>query len=209
MTALLITIVIALNSSYQTTGYGEPDYIIKSKIYLTFDDGPSPHTTQRLLGILKEKEVKATFFILGQLATAYPNIVKEIFDDGHTIGNHGYTHQSFVNLSQESLKSSIEQTQKAIYNACGLTPHLVRPPYGSISSSEINLLQNLELKTVLWDIDTLDWKTRNSAKTTAVILKEARPLAIILVHDIHPETVDAMPVVIDELKKQYELVGLD
>lgn len=169
-------------------------------IALTFDDGPHPTLTPKLLDILKEKGVKATFFVLGQCVTANPDVLKRAADEGHEIGNHSYDHKAFTKGGAAGVASEVNQTNAAIESATGKKPVLVRPPYGSTNSSITKRLnEEFGLKVVMWDVDPLDWKYRSSSRVTSEILKNTKAGSIVLSHDIHPTTVAAMPEVIDGL----------
>jgi peptidoglycan/xylan/chitin deacetylase (PgdA/CDA1 family) len=169
-------------------------------IAMTFDDGPSPETTPRLLDILKQRNIKVTFFMIGQNAERNPEIVKRILADGHEIGNHSWTHPQLAKLSDDRVTEEITKTQNAIRDASGYTPTLLRPPYGSITARQKDWIENrLGLSVILWSVDPFDWKRPGSAVIRQRILAGASPGAIILSHDIHQQTVDAMPATLDAL----------
>jgi len=177
-------------------------------IAMTFDDGPSATLTPKLLDILKERGIKATFFMVGQNAKEYPDIVKRMVAEGHEVANHSWSHPALTKLSAEGLAKQIEDTNKAIEDACGVKPKLLRPPYGATNAT-LNRRFNDEygLKVILWSVDPLDWKYRNSERVTSQIVQGAHPGAIILSHDIHATTVAAMPAVFDTLlAKGYKFV---
>jgi peptidoglycan-N-acetylglucosamine deacetylase len=169
-------------------------------IAMTFDDGPSPETTPRLLDILKQRNIKATFFMIGQNAERNPEIVKRILADGHEIGNHSWTHPQLAKLPDERVTEEITKTQNAITNASGYTPKLLRPPYGSITGRQKEWIENqFGLSVILWSVDPFDWKRPGASVIQQRILAGARPGAIILSHDIHKQTVDSMPATLDAL----------
>jgi peptidoglycan-N-acetylglucosamine deacetylase len=169
-------------------------------IAMTFDDGPSPETTPRLLDILKQRNIKATFFMIGQNAERNPEIVKRILADGHEIGNHSWTHPQLAKLPDDRVTEEITKTQNAITNASGYTPKLLRPPYGSITGRQKEWIENqFGLSVILWSVDPFDWKRPGASVIQQRILAGARPGAIILSHDIHKQTVDAMPATLDAL----------
>jgi peptidoglycan/xylan/chitin deacetylase (PgdA/CDA1 family) len=169
-------------------------------IAMTFDDGPSPETTPRLLDILKQRNIKATFFMIGQNAERNPAIVKRILEDGHEIGNHSWTHPQLSKLSDERVTQEINQTQDAIKKACGYTPVLLRPPYGAITARQKEWIEKqFGLSVIIWSVDPFDWKRPGASVIEQRILAGARPGAIVLSHDIHKQTVDAMPATLDAL----------
>ncbi len=169
-------------------------------IAMTFDDGPSAENTPRLLEILKQRNIKATFFLIGQNAASNPDIVRRILADGHEIGNHSWTHPQLSKLSDDRVTTEITKTQDAIKEASGFTPTLLRPPYGAITPRQREWIENqFGLSIILWSVDPFDWKRPGASVITQRILSQARPGAIILSHDIHKQTVDAMPATLDGL----------
>jgi peptidoglycan-N-acetylglucosamine deacetylase len=169
-------------------------------IAMTFDDGPSPETTPRLLDILKQRNIKATFFMIGQNAERNPAIVKRILAEGHEIGNHSWTHPQLSKLSDDRVTEEITKTQAAIKSACGYTPVLLRPPYGAITARQKEWIEKqIGLSVIIWSVDPFDWKRPGASVIEQRILAGARPGAIILSHDIHKQTVDAMPATLDAL----------
>jgi peptidoglycan/xylan/chitin deacetylase (PgdA/CDA1 family) len=169
-------------------------------IAMTFDDGPSGPNTPRLLDMLKERKIHATFFFVGQCVAEYPDIVKRIVAEGHEIGNHSWSHPDLAKMGDDAVRSEIQKTQDAIVQACGVTPKLMRPPYGAFTARQRAWANgNWGYKIILWDVDPLDWKIRNSDHVKAEILKQTTAGSIILSHDIHKTTVDAMPSTLDTL----------
>jgi peptidoglycan/xylan/chitin deacetylase (PgdA/CDA1 family) len=171
-------------------------------IAITFDDGPHPQNTPRLLDMLKERGIKATFFLIGKSAATWPALVKRIVDEGHEVANHTWTHPQLSHLKQTSVLSELQKTHDAIEKACGVAPILYRPPYGAITISQRKAIHDqFKYPTIVWDVDPLDWRSpRSSTKTHDRILEQVRSGSIILCHDIHAETVDAMPATLDDLK---------
>lgn len=171
-------------------------------IAMTFDDGPSAETTPQLLDILKQRNLKVTFFEIGQNAERNPAIVKRILAEGHEIGNHSWTHPQLSKLSDERVTEEITKTQDAIKNASGsgYTPTLLRPPYGAITARQKEWIEKqFGLSIIMWSVDPFDWKRPGESVIEQRILAGARPGAIILSHDIHKQTVDAMPATLDAL----------
>ena len=177
-------------------------------IAMTFDDGPSSATTPRLLEILKQRNIKATFFLIGENAASNPDIVRRILADGHEIGNHSWTHPQLSKLSDDRVTAEITNTQDAIKDASGFTPTLLRPPYGAITARQREWIESqFGLNIILWSVDPFDWKRPGPSVITQRILSQTRPGAIILSHDIHKQTVDAMPATLDGLlAKGYKFV---
>lgn len=177
-------------------------------IAMTFDDGPSAENTPRLLEILKQRGIKATFFLIGQNVAEHPEIVKRILEEGHEIGNHSWTHPQLSKLSDERVTDEIVKTQNAIHDASGYTPTLLRPPYGAVTPRQREWIEShFGLNVILWSVDPFDWKRPGASVIEQRILSGAEPGAIILSHDIHKQTVDAMPATLDALiKKGYKFV---
>jgi peptidoglycan/xylan/chitin deacetylase (PgdA/CDA1 family) len=177
-------------------------------IAMTFDDGPSAENTPRLLEMLKQRNIKATFFLIGQNVASNPDIVRRILAEGHEVGNHSWTHPQLSKLSDDRVTSEITKTQDAIKDASGFTPTLLRPPYGAITTRQREWIENrFGLNIILWSVDPFDWKRPGASVITQRILTQVHPGAIILSHDIHKQTVDAMPATLDGLiKKGYKFV---
>lgn len=174
-------------------------------VALTFDDGPAKHTA-RLLDILKEHDVKATFFVLGKSAKIQKNTILRTIKEGHQIGNHSWDHKDLKKLSEEEILSQIQKTNEAISQISGEEVQVLRPPYGSFN----DIVKNQgEMPIILWNLDPLDWKDRNP-EIVVQRISEAKINGIVLAHDIHPSTVEAIPEVISNLKaKGYHLVTID
>ncbi|MEQ1852365.1 MAG: polysaccharide deacetylase family protein [Chthoniobacteraceae bacterium] len=169
-------------------------------IAITFDDGPHDSQTPRLLKMLKERGIKATFFCVGQCVAQNPEIAKQITTEGHEIANHSWSHPLLTNMNEATVRDQIGRTHNVILQTTGVTPTLLRPPYGAFTVRQRAWAHaTWGYKTVLWDVDSLDWKHRSPAKTQSIIVSETRQGSIILCHDIHKTTVDAMPGTLDGL----------
>jgi peptidoglycan-N-acetylglucosamine deacetylase len=169
-------------------------------IAMTFDDGPSKEQTPRLLDMLKQRGIKATFFVCGQCVAEYPQIAKRIVDEGHEIASHSWNHPNLIPMSESAVRDQLDRTHAAVKQATGVEMKLFRPPYGNFTARQRNwAFGTYGYKTILWDVDTLDWQHRNPAKTEANALSQSRSGSIILQHDIHKTTVDAMPATLDGL----------
>ena len=170
-------------------------------IAMTFDDGPSAVLTPKLLDLLAAHHIKATFFVIGENVAEHPEIVARAAREGHEIANHSWSHPNLGKMSQESVRSQLQRTDDAIKSATGRSPTLLRPPYGSITEREKRWIHDeFGYDIILWDVDPLDWKRPGAAVVRNRILKETRPGSIVLSHDIHPGTVEAMPSTFDELE---------
>lgn len=175
----------------------------KPAIALTFDDGPGPRTME-LLAQLEKYNAHATFFILGQKVSSYPDAIRKMQEIGCELGNHSYDHPDLSKLDAAGIQSQISQTNEGIRGIAGNGATVLRPPYGAISST---LSSNAGMPMILWNIDTLDWKTRNAQSTIDAVMKDVKDGDIILMHDIHSETIDAALQLIPRLQAEgYQLV---
>lgn len=178
----------------------------KPMVALTFDDGPSAHT-QRLLDIFLKHGGKGTFFVLGNTLDNRRDTLKRMVAEGHEIGNHSWSHRQFTNIGIDEVKDQIMMTRAKIYDITGVDCTIVRPPYGACNDDIRALGKELGVSYVNWSVDTLDWKTKNADKVYKEIMNDVGDGHIILCHDLHKSTVDAMERVIPELIKQgYQLV---
>ena len=169
-------------------------------IALTFDDGPSPVLTPKLLDLLAARHLKATFFVVGQNAADHPDILKRAVREGHEIANHSWSHPNLGKMSDEAVRRELQKTDDAIAAAIGKRPTLMRPPYGSITANQKKWIhQEFGYRIIIWDVDPLDWKRPGPSVVTARILKETKAGSIVLAHDIHPPTIEAMPKTFDQL----------
>ena len=169
-------------------------------IAFTFDDGPHPTQTPRVLKMLKERNIKATFFCLGKCVAQSPEVAKQIVGEGHEIANHSWDHPQLNKMGEAAVKDQLDRAHNVIRQTTGVTPTLMRPPYGAFTTTQrtwANAVWNY--KVILWDVDSLDWKHRTPAKTESIIMKETKNGSIILCHDIHKTTIDAMPATLDAL----------
>src|SRR5438105_9234618 len=170
-------------------------------IAMTFDDGPSATLTPKLLDLLAAHHIKATFFVIGENVAEHPEIVARAAREGHEIGNHSWSHPNLAKMSEEGVRSQLRRTDDAIKSATGVRPTLLRPPYGSITAREKRWIHDeFGYQIILWDVDPYDWKRPGPALVRNRILKETQPGSIVLSHDIHPGTIEAMPSTFDALK---------
>ncbi len=177
------------------------------KVAITFDDGPHPYYTEQLLDGLKERGVHATFFVTGEHAENYPEIIKRMYEEGHLIGNHTYNHIQLTKANGEKFKEELIQTNKILEDITGEEVEFVRPPYGSWDKK---FEKELNMFPVLWTIDPLDWCTRNVSCITDTVISKVKDNSIILMHDEYATTVTAALQVVDELQaKGYQFVTVD
>lgn len=174
------------------------------QVALTFDDGPNPATTPQILDLLKRYKVKATFFVLGQQVAGNEALLKRMAAEGHEVANHTFTHPNLTTLSPDQVKEEIGQTQAAIQKVLGTAPVLMRPPYGAVNQSVVDAMG---LPSIYWSVDSEDWSNRNPQLITQIIQAQTQPGSIILMHDIHQPTVEALEPVLAFLTGEgYNLV---
>lgn len=180
-----------------------------NKIALTFDDGPNPKFTEKILKILDEYKVPATFFLIGQHAQAYPGLVKKIFEGGHEIGNHTYSHIELVKVESPDVKLEIQKTRQIIREITGHSSVLFRPPWGRFDNRVLQELALRKFDIVLWSVDSRDWSLPGGGVIKKNILSNVRNGSIIVCHDNNKQIVKVLPKVIKILKKRgYEFVTL-
>ncbi len=169
-----------------------------ARVALTFDDGPGSYT-EGFLDFLKDKPVKVTFFLIGCQVKSYSKVVKRMLDEGHEIGNHTWSHIQLTKASKDKIKDELNKTRKAIHDATGTYPTVMRPPYGSKNDTVLSIL---DVPCIIWNIDTLDWKYRDADRNVNQLLNGAKDGNIILMHDIHKTSVEgaerAIPKLLDK-----------
>ena len=170
-------------------------------IALTFDDGPGPYTAH-LLDVLDQYGAKATFFLIGSKVSSQANVVRSIHARGHQLGNHSWSHPELPKLPVDQIAGEIDRTNDAIKQATGVTPAILRPPYGAVNGVVLEQLRLRGMSSILWSVDTRDWADRNSDIVCSRAVAGARPGAIILMHDIHQTSVGAVPCILSALKQQ-------
>ena len=177
-------------------------------IALTFDDGPGPYTAH-LLDILDQYGAKATFFLIGSKVSGQASVVRSIQARGHQLGNHSWSHPELPKLSVDQIAGEIDRTNEAIRQATGVKPSILRPPYGAVNGVVLEQLRLRSMSSILWSVDTRDWADRNSQIVCSRAVAGARPGAVILMHDIHQTSVNAVPCILSSLKQQgYSFVTI-
>ena len=184
----------------------ERDPYGKMLVALTFDDGPSPATTPRLLDVLTEKDVPATFFNLGVMARSNPEIVQRAARERHEIASHTMYHQNLINLPAASAQSDIAEAITTFNAILGHGPAYTRPPYGNYNDVVIT---SVGTPIILWSVDTRDWQSKDPSAIVSTTMSQVHDGAIILMHDIYPTSVDAIPTLVDTLRQAgYEFVTI-
>jgi peptidoglycan/xylan/chitin deacetylase (PgdA/CDA1 family) len=197
LTAILIAYLIA-------TAYGsfkiQSNYFLKSintgkrkAIAITFDDGPDPATTPEILRILKEKGVKATFFVIGKKAEKHPDLLRQIDEDGHIIANHSYSHHYFIAFfSTIKLKNDIARCNAIITDVIGRPPRFFRPPFGVTNPRYVTVLKDLQLDCIGWSLRSMDTKAKNKYQIINKVISKLKARDIVLLHDNLRVTADSL-----------------
>ncbi len=176
------------------------------RVFLTFDDGPTPKITPWVLDILKQEQVKATFFCVGSQIEKHPDIFKQILEAGHQIGNHSYTHENGWQTPSKNYKKSADKTEKLIARY-GLSTKLFRPPYGRITPKKIKLLKQANYKIIMWSILSGDFSAKlNPAQALAYLTKYTRSGDIIVFHDSRKASKN-LKIILPEYIKQLKKYG--
>ena len=194
--------------AYENWKHHLEERLSEKRVAISFDDGPSSELTPKVLDILKNYGVHATFYIMGKHVPGNENIIKQIVEQGHQVGNHSYSHPLLTKLTPEGVRQQISDTQKLIGDATGgIRPTTLRPPYGGYNRM---VAEQAGIAILNWSVDTLDWKSRNVNSILQEVKEGTYNGSIILMHDIHPETVEALPRLLDFLKQEgYEIGSVD
>ena len=176
------------------------------RVALTFDDGPHPKNTLTIIDLLDKYDATATFFMLGNRVDFYPEIAKKVADEGHELGNHTWSHKNLATLSKEEGIQEVEKTNEIIKSATGRESTAFRPPYGVVNEQVQN---SISIPAVFWTIDTLDWKSHNPDEILKIVKENVKDGSIILMHDIHETSAQAVEPVLKYLKAEgYEFVSV-
>lgn len=168
-------------------------------VALTFDDGPNAATTGRLLDGLKERGVRATFFLIGQKIGESPELVVRMAEEGHQIGNHTWSHRKLEGPCAGQVEEEVSRTEEALRDLLGEGEFWLRPPYGYVSEGAE---KSFDVPLVRWSVDPRDWESRNAEQSAQAILRDVKPNSIILLHDIYPTSVEAALRVVDRLQEE-------
>ncbi|MBM7865724.1 polysaccharide deacetylase family protein [Heliobacterium gestii] len=174
------------------------------RLCLTFDDGPDGRNTPQILDTLRQKGVLATFFVLGEQASTYPQVVKRVEREGHLVASHSYSHPHFTKTGERSIRSELSRTEETLRGITGKRPALFRPPYGDIDKAVLPVLEHSGYRAVLWSLDTFDWDHKRPEEIAAYVIENARSGDIILMHcgGNGAATAKALPVMIDGLRQK-------
>ena len=181
----------------------------EKKVALTFDTAWGADKTMKILEILKEYDVNATFFMVGFWVEKYPDMVKAINEQGIEIATHSNTHPDFVGLSESQMELELKTSMDSISNITGKEVKLFRAPYGSYNNTMLNLTQKLNLKTIQWDVDTLDWKRLSGLEICERVMSRVKNGSIILCHNNSDHILEALPLMLERLVNAgYEVVSV-
>ena len=176
-------------------------------VALTYDDGPSPTVTPRILKCLQDNGGRATFFMVGQKVIKSPNVLKQMVAQGCEVANHTFDHTLMTKVSPTDLANQLVATNQAVSDACGISPVLMRPCGGAKTDAGMNIAGAISMPAILWSVDTLDWKTRDASQTIQTVLENVKDGDIILMHDLYDATGDASETIIPELvSRGFQLV---
>jgi len=192
---------------------------VEKVVALTFDDGPSPVWTPKILDELRKANIKATFFMVGEHVAKYPEIARRVAEEGHEIGNHTYDHHVLLYYALEELEKEIKDTERIIQKATGKTTRYFRPPKAWLTAREKKKIEELGYKVILWSLNSKDWVTFDDKYIVKYIVRNIKPGDIILFHDSggvfsteggdRDETVRTIPLLVDALtKKGYRFATL-
>lgn len=168
-------------------------------VALTFDDGPREGTTDRLLDGLRERGASASFFLVGEQAAKYPDLVRRMKAEGHQVGNHTWSHVRLEGAPAEMVCQEVTQTETLLTKLLGEDSYWLRPPYGQVSEE---IKSQVKVPMITWSVDPRDWESRDAGKVTQAILRDVKPNSIILLHDIYPTSVEAALKVVDALQAE-------
>lgn len=183
---------------------------VGNSIAITFDDGPNPIYTEKIIDILQIYDIKATFFLLGCEVERNPDIVRRLINYGHSIGNHTYSHKYKPKTIKSELEIEIQKTQKIIKETINIIPTIFRPPHGYININEIKYCRKNNLSTILWSVDSMDYKKAS----VELILNNVNPHTIksgdiILFHDDNEYSIEALPIIIENLIEKYGFLTIE
>ena len=181
-----------------------PDYSdATGRVALTFDDGPSGANSEALLAMLAERDARATFFLCGYRIEECPaELCKKLAEPGHELAMHGYSHSSFKEMSAGGIQDELSKTKELIQKNAGVTPTLVRPPYGAMNDDSYEALKQAGYPVIIWDVDTEDWNSSDPDEIANRAFEEVKDGSIILMHDMHQSSVDAAAKIIDQLQSE-------
>ena len=179
------------------------------KVAITFDDGPNPKLTPQILAELAKRKIHSTFFVIGRNVKARPELAKAMVEAGHEVANHTFTHPTLSKLSDAAVADELRRSQDTLHAATGVTPNLFRPPYGAFKRNQAMLAVAEKLDILMWSVDPRDWARPGVEKIQDTIKAETKPGGIVLLHELHTQTLEALPAVLDDLQARgFQLVTI-
>jgi peptidoglycan/xylan/chitin deacetylase (PgdA/CDA1 family) len=182
------------HAPFISSGRGEGN-----SIAITFDDGPSPGVTEIILDELKKRDLHATFFMIGSRVVAAPELARRVAAEGHEIGNHTFNHLKLTTLSDQQVGEEIQKTQDTLGEIAQSQPSWLRPPYGAFRANQSGIAREKNLGIVLWSVDSRDWSQPGATRIVDTVLSQTKSGSIILCHDLHPQTAQSIPQILDGL----------
>lgn len=178
-----------------------------NRIALTFDDGPTPGVTERILDELKKRNITATFFMIGQRVVAEPDLARRVAGEGHEIGNHTFSHPKLNSLPDQQVRLEIQQTQEIIIDTIKVRPTCFRPPYLAFRRNQSSIPQDMGLSIICGDVDSRDWAQPGEDKINDTILSQAKCGSIIICHDLHLQTASCIGPILDKLHEKGLIIA--
>jgi len=175
---------------------------VKGKVGISFDDGPYPGITEQYLDILEKYNTRATFFMVGQRVSLYPEPARKVIEQGSEIGNHSWGHGRLDELKTEQVLADLQSVTEQVYDIVGQKVDFMRPPYGCYSEAVVAAARELNQHLVLWDVDPRDWEDPPPEEIVAKIMNQTKPGSIIILHEGHKNTLQALPEIIKKLRER-------
>lgn len=204
-TAHMSSGTLVTNYRFQEFGASDPNEVDLNApmIALTFDDGPNPDSTKRILEVLSDNYSHATFFVVGTNAAQYPETLQAIASSGCELGNHTNNHKDLTKLTDAEINEQIDGVNRSVKKATGEKTTVIRPPYGAFDDHVLGMLSE---PVVLWDLDTEDWSSRNAAEIVEHVMENVKDGDIVLMHDIYDSTAEAVEIMVPKLKERGFLI---
>ena len=169
---------------------------------LTFDDGPNPGVTERILDVLRQYQAQATFFLIGRKVNLGSEIILRAVAEGHRVGNHTFHHRRIPCLSKFELLEQVRTTQDSLQSLIGKSARWFRPPYGALRCDQEKYIVGEGLQLAFWSVNSKDWRRPGPQEIAAKVCRELHPGAVVVLHDVHAQTVEALPYILDDIQRR-------